>query len=327
MNDARAVPDEGTAIFYGHFHTTMSEPVATPAGGFDANDAFDQALGDSSPAAVIAPEVDAPGEEKDTSKPQTDGENKDGGAEKADQKPKEGATTKPDEGEEKPTEEEGKPGTFKVGNREFSKVEDAVAEANRIAGRNAKLSGDLKTATEATEKAQKEADGLKAQIADLRAANKAWEDWSKDQGERPAIKETDAGDIADQVIAKLSKRDTEKAEKDAAQKELEAVEAAANYDDVSELVEKLSDKINPLTDKHFTPTEAYRYACRELGLENLVEKKAEPTPKAEEKPPETKIAKPPVKAAAARPTGAAPTAPPKKDARDAVDEMLDEALR
>jgi hypothetical protein len=230
-----------------------------------------------------------------------------------------GATDEP-EGkgdEEKPETKDDDSKAYKIGNREFSSVDDAMAEANRIVGRNAKLSGDLKK--------------FQSEIKKLTEINEQWSGWAAkrtkgDPQESPEPEAIDPEMIAEKVIQKMETKKIDTESEKAMAKEVEELEALDNWDDVQEVVEKLSDKENPLTGKPFTPKEAYRMAVHELDLEDLT-KKAKPAkddpPKADKTKAGDDSAKK-VRSAAARPNGgSAPTINKAEKRRDFIDAALD----
>jgi ribosomal protein L12E/L44/L45/RPP1/RPP2 len=83
------------------------------------------------------------------------------------------------------------------------------------------------------------------------------------------------------------------------------------------MLQDLASKTNPLTGKSFTPFEAYKFACWEKGLDNLlVEKQEKPKPV-----PSADMAK-----AATRPSGSKNDPPKKEEEADEVSDILSQYL-
>lgn len=249
-------------------------------------------------------EEDADESEEDPKKPKAK-------AEKPEAKAKPAPPKKP-KGE---GEEEGK--TFKIGERQFKSVDEVVKEATRVIGRNANLAGEVRTLTKAKSELQKELDAAYE-------VNQKWVKWAEDKVGAPPSHDPKL--IAAETAKALKASKDEESTVEDLTKRIDALKELENWSETEEIVEKLADKINPLTDKHYTPEEAYDLACHNLGLDNLREEEDEEEGEGAKKKaaakPKPKSA---VKSAAARPTGAGAKASgqkPKETKADVVDDML-----
>jgi hypothetical protein len=271
------------------------------------------------------PEIAQP--EKDGAiAPTPEGENKpaETPAEPVSEEAKEEAPAEtPAETEEKPAEPQAKP-VYKIGNVEYATADDALKEATRIIGRNANLAGDIRNAHGELESAKATIAEREAKLQEAIAANKEWQKWAEANaaGEnKPMPNIPDADAIAEKVLQKQQEASRQESTKAALTAEFNEVTALPNWDDVEPTIRQIADKLNPLTGKHFTPKEAYRYACHETGAENLLIKKPEAKPAPVPVKPKTN----PIASAAARPTASrgnpSGTAKPQ---RDDIDDFINE---
>jgi len=171
------------------------------------------------------------------------------------------------------TPETGKPAApLKIGQQEFASVEAALAEATRVLGRNASLGGDLRVTNERLVNAESSVKDLKAQLEDAVKVNQQWVEWHKQTtaGEHAFAPGQDPESIAKRTVDELEARRTKSEQEIQVQKEITQIQSVANFSDTQEIILKVSDKINPLTERYFTPIEAYDFACRQLGLPNLL---------------------------------------------------------
>jgi hypothetical protein len=234
--------------------------------------------------------------------------------------------------EEATEEDVEQPKPLKIGEREFATTEDALKEATRIIGRNAQLAGD-------TKRFKSEAQEFKAKYEEALRVNSEWanlfEKSKKRQGqedtedfeETPKAKfdpEEVATKAARAAAAEIRAEQAREIQTQKMMQELNEVVALPNYDEVSETIELLSDKINPLSGKYYTPKEAYEFACKYNDVDNLlnpktVQKIAQPIPK--------KIVKPLVPSASARPAAVRTPVLQKENSRDTfADNILSEAF-
>lgn len=239
------------------------------------------------------------------------------------EKPKENPEAKPAEvtDKAKKPEGEGEGRTFKIGDRTFATVDEVVAEADRVIGRNGLIAGDLR-------KSNTERDDAVSALKEAKAINEQWVQWYKDKNNGAAPPSADPAAVA-REMAKILRQEGDAREAVASLKtRTESLKGLDNWSQVSEIVEKLTDKENPITGEKFTPEQAYDQACIHLGLSNLRSaakapeaKPAEAAKKPEEKPGKAKA---PIKSAAARPSGAGSPAAPKPKAKDdsGIDDLL-----
>lgn len=205
---------------------------------------------------------------------------------------------KPD-GTEPPKDPE-KPNPLKLGNREFATPEDALAEAERLIGHNANLAGQVKEAATRIVRYEKEIiPDLQSKLKEAYAANQQWQEWyeaqqSGEAGEAPTAVPAEAveGIVERKLAEERTKQETEQM-LSAWEQDVKAIEKLPNYAQAYDLMFQIADKTNPLTGKNFTPKEAYVFACKQLGIENQLEKKPAP--------PKPSV-NPAVKNAASRPT-------------------------
>lgn len=302
----------------------MSKEIATATASTDATSLADSVFG-----ADEAPEVDANGEVKkpvvteDTSEESTDEKETDSATGEAEE---EAESTEEETSEEESTDEdekpEAKPKSWKVGNQEFASPEALAREANRVVGRNGQLAGELRTKESQIATLSSERDEAAAKV-------KEWEEWaaSLDGGEQkpsPANKPLDPDDLAERVYQKGEARRLQAERESSLRKEVDTLQSLPNYGEVADVVFDIADAINPITKRVFTPKEAYAYACREVGVENLWDKQ-------QVKPaavPPKKIDRSTVKSAAARPAvGRNGTEAPKaKHEPTFAEEMLSQSM-
>lgn len=226
------------------------------------------------------------------------------------------------------TKEEAPKAQYKIGNVEYATAEDALKEATRIIGRNANLAGDLNRVGKTVDEYKTQLAERDRTIQEALKANKEWEEWAKANanGEERAMPNLPTpDDIAEKVYQKTREYSEKEKQTQAITQEFNDVTALSNWNDVEATIRAIADKVNPLTGKSFSPKEAYRFACNELGLENLLIKK-----------PDTKIAAPAtspkpkdntVASAAARPTASRGTASAPAQKRDDIDDELMERFR
>lgn len=276
--------------------------------------------------AIILSSLDDTSAESDNSTPaidenasvQTD-DNKSGDEQSAVDEAETETTEEVSEEAQEEAESEETDAVVKIGNREFASKEDAFKEAERIIGRNAQLAGKVsekdRTIAEISAKLQ-EALEANQQFAKAFKKKAGGEFEDEVEEETPRL---DPKEFARQAAAEMLQQTQQQAAQERMRLEVQEIVQLPNYDEVSDIFSQLSNQINPLTQRFFTPREAYKYACRELEIDNLLEKKQ--APKVEAKKPE-KIVKT-VTRAAARPN----TAPAQAPAPAAVrDEFVEYAL-
>lgn len=202
---------------------------------------------------------------------------------------------------EDPKDEEPQTGIV-IGNQTFATPEDAIKEAQRVIGHNANLAGDLARLESVVKTTQE-------QLDEALEANKEWEEWAA----KAAEGKVDPKVIARQAIEEYENGKQESTRVQTIAQQVDTIRALPNFAQVQDVIVEIADQLNPLTKKNFTPIEAYEFACKHKGVDNLLTPK-KPAPKAPEPPPRT----------AARPTGqgkgAAPT--PKADEPDEADIAL-----
>lgn len=224
--------------------------------------------------------------------------------------------------EEAPADAQEKP-VYKIGKVEYATADDAFKEATRIIGRNANLAGDLKTSREEIETARATIANHERTLQEALRANKEWQEWAQAQaaGEnKPIPNLPDADAIAEKVWQKQQEATRQESARTALTTEFNEVTALPNWDDVEPTIRKIADKLNPITGKHFTPKEAYRYACNETGVENLLIKKS-----VAPAPVKPKVNAPnAIASAAARPTASRGAAPAPQKKRDDIDDFINE---
>lgn len=308
----------------------MPEPLAPPEGqAGDATGLLTQIAAEEQAAidAITKTEVPAKPEESTSDTEPTD-EKKEGteGTPESEEEP-EGEEATPEEGEEETTPPEGTEteppkagGPVKIGEREFATTEDALKEAARIMGHNGNLAGKLTSLEADYTNLHNTASALKTALEQAAEHNRQWQEWyqATQEGKDVAapVKEQDVEAIVRKVDAERREAAETARILDELKKGVEEIEAAPNYLQVHPIIDRIADKINPLTGKPFTPREAYAFACREAGIPNLLDKKPEPP-----KP----VANPAARKAAARPASnkaPAPGAKPKQ--KDFADRMLEE---
>jgi hypothetical protein len=308
----------------------MPEPLAPPGGqAGDATGLLTQIAAEEQAAveAFVSPEV-PPKPKESTSATEATDEKKEateGTTESEEEPASEDAT--PEEGEEETPPPEGTEeeppkagGPVKIGEREFATADDALKEAARIMGHNGNLAGQLTQAQEAYTNLHATASTLKSALDEAVAHNQQWQEWyqgTQEGKKMPApIKEQDIESLVEKIEAKRRGRQEESDMLAELKKGVEEIEATANYHQVHPIVDRIADKINPLTGKPYTPREAYAFACREVGVQNLLEKKAAP-PKS--------VVNPAARNAAARPAPKKATgAGGKPQEKGFADRMLDE---
>lgn len=237
------------------------------------------------------------------------------------------ADTEPEEGEEpeEGTEPADKPeppkdnGPVRIGEREFATTDDALKEAARIMGHNGNLAGQLRDLGEHYQTLHSTATSLKTQLDEAVRYNQEWQEWYNNtrEGKETAapVKQQNLEEVVEKVMSKQKQEESERRELEDLRKEVELIESQSNYPQVYAIVDRIADKLNPLTGKPFTPREAYAYACREVGVPNLLDKKpAAPKP----------LATPAARNAAARPSTKKGPAPAPAKEKDFADRMLDE---
>lgn len=253
-------------------------------------------------------------DDKDADEQQEADKNKDN--QEAAEEPEEGTEAEEDDSEDSAEQ----PNVFKIGNKEYSKIEDVIEQANKMNGRNAYLAGQVKHF-------KSEAQTLSEQLRTAAEYNKQWAQYFDtlkaqgriiDEGTEPEAqpkKDLDVDELtartSRKVVEELEARENEKTLKQQLRQELTEISQLSNFEDVSELIETLSDKINPITGKYFTPKQAYKHACIELGIENeLIAKKQQPAVQTQ---PPKKVAKQIITSSAARPTATRAPVPAKSD--------------
>lgn len=336
-------PFEKVRFFSNSF---MPQPVATEQSGIsDAEALRDTFLEaptsqDSKTDGRDAPSKEVPGEKdgtddkaekSETEKVETPEKPEEGDKAEAKEKPEKAETEDDAKKEGEKTDEEkdkkkaeGEGHTFTIGERTFEKIEDVVKEASRIIGRNGQLAGDLNVA-----KSDKEA-AIKA-LEEAKQINETWVTWYKDKN-GTAPPSADPVAVAKELHKLIKKENADHEAVATLKTRSESLRSLSNWSEVSSIVEKLTDKENPITGEKYTPEEAYDQACVHQGLENLrkAKKPAETTKAAEgkqeqnteEKPKEK--AKAPIKSAAARPSGggSGPAPKPKSASSTGIDDLL-----
>lgn len=293
------------------------QTIATGLGANSATGLSDQLFSEPDvPVAEQKTEV-VPPKTEDASEESTDENTNDSGAsEEAEGGESTEEGTEPEAGDKKPKAESK---SWKIGNQSFATPDDMAREAQRVVGRNAILAGDI--AKRDTVISDKE-----TQIAELQAQIQEWNEWARanENGEARPMPDLDPDKIADKVAERMEKRSSVAAKKEAIKNEFVQMQSLGNYAEVEDVIYDLSNKVNPLTEKHFTPFEAYDYAVAHRGLQNLRKVESKGKPAAPVPPP--KVERKIVKSAAARPAaGRQGTVPPsQKQPKSFAEEMLDE---
>ncbi len=226
-----------------------------------------------------------------------------------------------DEGEE---DESKTAKTYRLGNQEFATAEDAIREATRIIGRNAQLAGDLHAKETETSR-------LQTALQEALQANQEWQEYyasleAGNPGVKPTEKPLDPDEFAARVEERVTQREQARAAKAQNETEINVLFALPSFREVVNDVRNLADKINPFTNKLFTPFEAYDLAVARHGIAN--ERTRVAPPKAAETTKAKKIDRTQIKKAAALPTngGASASGKPSQGGRDFADELLSEQI-
>lgn len=305
----------------------MPEPIAPPGGqAGDATGLMTQIVAEEQAARAefVGTEVEGKPKESTSEETVTPDEKQEGTEGTPESTTPEGEETETPEGAEEEAPEGEEPpntsGPVKIGDREFASAEDALKEAARIMGHNGNLAGQLTNLTEHYNSLHATATSLKSALDQALQHNREWQEWFEQNnagGDAPApIRGQNMEEVVKKVM--LEQRREEETGRVVAElkKEVEFIESLPNYHQVHGIIDRIADQRNPLTGRNFTPREAYAFACRELGIQNLIEKKpVSPKP----------LAHPAAKNAAARPSAKKPSAPaPARKEKDFADRMLDE---
>jgi hypothetical protein len=208
------------------------------------------------------------------------------------------------------TTTDGQQKAVKLGNREFATVDEAIKEAERVVGHNANLASEVTTFKTKFQDTQ-------TKLEEALKANQEWAEWAEAQksGEKTELpNQPKLEDVVRKVLAEREAHDHIKTLEVKLKSEVDQLQTLSNFNQALPILQKLADQVNPSTGSKFTPFEAYKYACWELGLKNeLVKSDTKPV-----SPASSEAAK-----SAVRPTGngtkaATKTEPPK----DEVDEIL-----
>lgn len=314
-------------FFYKFMPTPQEDAVAIVSPGDLASQIV--AEDDAAYDAAVAQSTGSKQDESSTSQSSDESEDTGKVDDSSDDKPSDEST--PPEGEAKETkpksDEQDAP--LKIGDRVFATPADALKEATRIMGRNAQLAGELDTTRERAETLSSEVSNYKTQLAKALETNQQWAAWYQKEKAGEAATPPDTSQNIEEVVSKVIQaqkaREQEEATLAQMKDEFSKVEAAPNYaGDVQRLVYQLSDKVNPITARYFTPLEAYDFACKHLGVENVLNKPEVVAPKPVPKSPvNSTIAK-----AAARsvtpPSGRGASKPTVK--HDDEDDYIDRSL-
>ena len=295
----------------------MPQPIATGLGTNNATGLSDQLFSEPDVPVVEQKPAVVPPKTEDASDESTDENTNDAGDSEeteGDESTDEGV--EPESGEKKPKAETK---SWRIGNQSFATPDDMAREAQRVVGRNAQLAGEITKRDTALSDRE-------TQIAELQAQVQEWNEWARanENGEARPMPDLDPDKIADKVAERMEKRSSVAAKKEAIKNEFVQMQSIGNYADVQDVIYDLSNKVNPLTEKHFTPFEAYDYAVAHRGLQNLRKSQSKAKVEAPVTPP--KIERKTVKSAAARPAaGRQGTVPPsQKQDKTFAEEMLDE---
>lgn len=306
-----AIPGDATGILADDFAEAEAELAATGP----------EVEGEQAPENAPAPEGE---KEAGTETPAESEPKGDEGEEEEESDETPDPKKKPDETE--PPEDPEKPKPIKLGNREFATTEDALAEAERLVGHNANLAGQVNEAARRIVRYEKEiVPDLQTKLKEAYAVNQQWQEWHEAQqngeaGDAPKAgvpAEAVEGIVERKLAEERTKQETEQVIASMKQ-ELEVIEKLPNYAQAYDLMFQIADKSNPLTGKNFTPKEAYAFACKQLGIENQLEKKPVPPKPA---------VNPAAKNAAARPTPTAGSAKPKAQPKVEIDEADEELAK
>jgi len=247
--------------------------VAPEQGGVDASGLEAAIMADDSAQIAAAKSPVEPPKTED--KPQAE-EDKPAVEEAKSEEPQESeekSEDEPVETEDAPPVDEKKgekEGGIKIGGRLFKTEAEAIAEAQRIIGRNGNLAGDVTRLTE--EKAE-----LQQQLEDALEANQLWAENAKEGIVDPDL-------LAERVIEKYESKKANDQAKLSMKEQVEAMTKLPHYEQVQDVILQIADKKNPLTGKDFSPQEAYDYACLIRGIQKT-EAKPKPKPKPPEPPP------------------------------------------
>jgi len=242
-------------------------------------------------AAVSGTKAENGRDETPTSKSSDESDDK-GQVDAEDEKPSDESTppeeTAPEPEKEPESEEDN--ATLKIGDREFATTADAIQEATRIMGRNAQLVGEIDGLTDQVQTLGTEVAEHKEHLQKAFEINQQWADWYQktQKGENAAPPDTSKNieEVVSKVLKTQKAKEQEEAQLEVMRTEFAKVESAPNYPgEVQRIVYRLSDQLNPITQRYFTPLEAYDFACKHLGVENALNPKpAAPAPKPPLKP-------------------------------------------
>jgi hypothetical protein len=271
--------------------------VAPDAGTLDTNDLAQQIFADDTAGAGEQSKVEVPETED---KPQAEEEKPAIDEAKAEESEEEAPEAPEDEEAAKP-EDEKKAKGIRIGNQTFASEADAIVEAKRVIGHNANLAGEVRSIS-------RERDELKEKLEEALTANEEWEKFTA-QMEKGNV---DPVLIAQKAIEAYERNKNKENLTNTLAEQVAEIQKLPKYADVEDVIYQISDKINPLTGKYFTPRESYDFALKWKGISETPE---------QSKP---KVATVP-KNLAARATGSAKVSsiPPQTQNKDFVDEALE----
>lgn len=266
-----------------------------------------------SPASVDTAEIVGQVFEEENRPPEDTAKKDENGSDETSVTEKPSTDVKPEEEAVTATsDEDGQQDKVKFGNREFATEKEALKEAERVIGHNANLANELT-------KLKSEAEEVKTKLEEAIGINEKWVEWAEDteRGENKEKPGEKVEDIVRRVLAEYDRRNENIVLEKQLKEEVNKIQTLTNFDEVLPMLQDLATKTNPLTGKFFTPFEAYKFACWDKGLDNLLEEKKEkpkPVPSAD------------MAQIATRPSGGKNEPPKKGEEADEVSDILSQYL-
>lgn len=149
------------------------------------------------------------------------------------------------------SKKDAQPTEFEVAGTKYSTLKEAVEAVNRINGRNAMMSGELKTLRKDRTELQGKVESLEKLLSDYKTANEDWQKYYEDGGEKPEVSKVNIEEAIEKKIIEIKDKEKQIATKEQFETELDEIFAEPDFEQIKPFFQELVDeydgvpKVNP----------------------------------------------------------------------------------